>query len=171
MPWNKINIANNYIKPTKNKRRAHMKKKLLVLSAAIVLLLSGCSLLNDAKDTLTYVNHAKDYLDKATAFANDAPTIAQQAVSNEQKAAELKTMLQEMKQEINTFNKIQAPEIAVDLHQQLIDQNNKIAAGIDLYLQNMKSGLLDPSVLKNSELFQSVQEISGILDQIKQLGQ
>jgi hypothetical protein len=148
-----------------------MKKRLLMLSAAIVLLLSGCSLLNDAKDTLTYVTSAKEYLDKATAFANDAPTIAQQAVGDQQKAAELKTMLQDMKQEINTFNKLQAPEIAVDLHQQLVDQNNKLAAGIDLYLQNMKNGLLDPSVLQNTELFQSVQEISNILDQIKQLGQ
>ncbi|NHC40767.1 hypothetical protein G6549_12375 [Bacillus sp. MM2020_1] len=148
-----------------------MKKKLLVLAAIIGLLLSGCSLLNDAKDTLTYANEAKDYLDKATAFANDAPSIAQQAVGDKQAATELKTMLQDMKQEISTFNKLQAPAIAVDLHQQLVDQNNKLTAGIDLYLKNYKNGMLDPSVLENTEIFQSVQEISSILDQIKQLGQ
>jgi hypothetical protein len=148
-----------------------MKKKLFVLSAMLVLLLSGCSLLNDAKDTLTYVNDAKDYLDKATTFANEAPSIAQQAVVDQQAGTELKTMLEEMKQEINSFNKLQAPEIAVDLHQQIVDQNNKLVAGIDVYLKNLKNGLLDPSVLENTELLQSVQEISGILDQIKQLGQ
>jgi hypothetical protein len=148
-----------------------MKKQLLILSAIILLLLSGCSLLNDAKDTLTYVNDAKDYLDKATAFANEAPSVAQLAVGNQQSAEELKSMLQSMKQEINKFNKLQAPEMAVDLHQQIIDQNNKLAAGIDVYLNSMKNGLLDPSVLQNTELFQSVQEITSILDQIKQLGQ
>ncbi len=148
-----------------------MKKKLFVLSTMMVLLLSGCSLLNDAKDTLTYVNDAKDYLDKATAFANEAPSVAQLAVGDQQAATELKTMLEVMKQEINSFNKLQAPEIAVDLHQQIVDQNNKLAAGIDVYLKNMKNGLLDPSVLENTELLQSVQEITGILDQIKQLGQ
>ncbi|MEH7307586.1 DUF6376 family protein [Neobacillus drentensis] len=148
-----------------------MNKKVFVLAATIIMLLSGCSMLNDAKDTLTYVNDAKDYLDKATAFANDAPSLAQQAVGDQQATAELKTMLQDMKQEINAFNKLQAPDIAADLHQQLVDQNTKLAAGIDLYLQNMKSGLLDPSILKNSEIFQSVQDISSILDQIKQLGQ
>ncbi|WP_144550564.1 DUF6376 family protein [Bacillus sp. X1(2014)] len=148
-----------------------MKKKVLVLAAAIVFLLSGCSLLNDAKDTLSYVNDASDYLNKATAFASDAPSIAQQAVSDQQATAELKKMLQEMKQEINTFNKLQAPEIAADLHQQLVDQNNKLTAGIDLYLKNIQNGLLDPSILENTEIFQSVQEISNILDQIKQLGQ
>jgi Family of unknown function (DUF6376) len=148
-----------------------MKKKLFVLSTMMVLLLSGCSLLNDAKDTLTYVNDAKDYLDKATAFANEAPSVAQLAVGDQQAAKELKNMLEVMKQEINSFNKLQAPEIAVDLHQQIVDQNNKLAAGIDVYLNNMKNGLLDPSVFENTELLQSVQEITGILDQIKQLGQ
>jgi hypothetical protein len=148
-----------------------MKKKLLVLSAIIVLLLSGCSMLNDAKDTLTYVNDAKNYLDKATAFANEAPSVAQLAASDKQAATDLQTMLQDMKKEINAFNKLQAPDVAVDLHQQIVDQNNKLAAGIDVYLKNMKNGLLDPSVLKNTELFQDVQEITNILDQIKQLGQ
>ena len=80
-------------------------------------------------------------------------------------------MLQDMKEEINTFNKLQAPDVAVDLHQQLVDQNNKLTAGIDLYLSNMKNGLLDASVLENTELFQSAQEITNILNQIKQLGQ
>jgi PBP1b-binding outer membrane lipoprotein LpoB len=148
-----------------------MKKKVLVLAAVIAMFLSGCSLLNDAKDTLTYVNDAKNYLDKATAFANDAPSIAQQAVSDRQATAELKTMLQNMKQEIQAFNKLQAPDVAADLHQQIVDQNTKLVAGIDLYLKNMKNGLLDPSVLENTEIFQNVQEINSILDQIKQLGQ
>ena len=149
-----------------------MTKKLLVLSALIMaLFLSGCSLLNDAKDTLTYVNDAKDYIDKASAFANDAPSIAKQAVGDKQATAELKTMLQGMKQEINAFNKLQAPDIAADLHRQIVDQNNKLVAGIDLYLKNIKNGLLDPSVLENTEIFQSVKEITSILDQIKQLGQ
>jgi hypothetical protein len=128
-------------------------------------------MLNDAKDTLTYVNDAKNYLDKATAFANEAPSVAQLAASDKQAATDLQTMLQDMKKEINAFNKLQAPDVAVDLHQQIVDQNNKLAAGIDVYLKNMKNGLLDPSVLKNTELFQDVQEITNILDQIKQLGQ
>ncbi|MBT2734488.1 DUF6376 family protein [Bacillus sp. ISL-7] len=148
-----------------------MKKKLLVLSAAIALLLSGCSLLNDAKNTLTYVNDAKDYLDKATAFANEAPSVAKLAVGDQQAAADFQNMLQDMKKEINAFNKLQAPNVAVDLHQQIVDQNNKLAAGIDVYLKHMKNGLLDPSVLENTEIFQSVQDITNILNQIKELGQ
>jgi hypothetical protein len=148
-----------------------MKKWLLVVSTSILFLLGGCSLLNDAKDTLTYINEATDYLSKATAFANEAPSLAQQAISDTQAAKELETMLQDMKQEIETFNGLEAPELATDLHQQLVNQNNVIAQGIDVYLSNFKDGKLDPAVLENTEIFQTVQELSNIIDQIKQLGQ
>ena len=148
-----------------------MKKWLLVLLTSFLLLLAGCSMLNDAKNTLTYINEATEYLDKATAFANDAPALAQQAVGNQQAAKKLETMLEQMKQEIQSFNQLQAPDIAVDLHQQIVDRNNKLIDGINLYLNNFKNGLLDPSVLTNTELFQTVQDITSIINQIKQLGQ
>jgi hypothetical protein len=148
-----------------------LKKGFIVLIASLLILLSGCSLLNDAKNTITYVNDATDYLAKATTFANEAPSLAQQAVQDEQAAKELETMLQEMKQEIESFNELQAPEMAADLHQQIVNQNGIITEGIDLYLTNMENGKLDPAVLENTQIFQTVQEISSIIDQIKNLGQ
>ncbi|MEH7331201.1 DUF6376 family protein [Neobacillus drentensis] len=148
-----------------------MKKSIMILFTSFLLLLTGCSLLNDAKNTVTYINEATSYLDKATAFANEAPSLAQQAVGNQEAAKQLETMLKQMKQEIQSFNQLQAPDIAVDLHQQIIDQNNKLLDGINLYLNNFKNGLLDPSALQNTELFQTVQDITSIINQIKQLGQ
>lgn len=115
-------------------------------------------------------NEATDFLDKATNFANEAPSLAEQAVNNQQAAEELEAMLQEMKHEIETFNGLQAPELAADLHQQIVEKNNVILDGINLYLDNIKDGKLDPAILENNELFQTVQEISSIIDQIKQLG-
>jgi hypothetical protein len=148
-----------------------MKKGFVILSTIFLVLLSGCSLLNDAKNTITYINEATDFLGKATTFANEAPSLAQQAISDQQAAEELEIMLQNMKQDIEAFNELQAPDVAADLHQQLVDQNNVIAKGIDTYLNNFKDGKLDPAVLENTEIFQTVQELSNIIDQIKQLGQ
>lgn len=148
-----------------------MKKGFIILSTILLFLLSGCSLLNDAKNTITYINEATDFLGKATTFANEAPSLAQQAISDQQAAEELEIMLQNMKQDIEAFNELQAPDVAADLHQQLVDQNNVIAQGIDTYLNNFKDGKLDPAVLENTEIFQTVQELSSIIDQIKQLGQ
>jgi hypothetical protein len=148
-----------------------MKNGLMIISTIFLVLLSGCSLLNDAKDTITYINEATDFLGKATTFANEAPSLAQQAINDEQAAKELETMLQNMKQDIEAFNGLQAPDVVADLHQQLVDQNNIIAKGIDSYLNNFKDGKLDPAVLENTEIFQTVSELSNIIDQIKQIGQ
>ncbi|HYK73198.1 MAG TPA: DUF6376 family protein [Pseudoneobacillus sp.] len=148
-----------------------MKKLLIVMMGLLLMVLGGCSLLNNAKDTITYVNKATDYLGKATEFANDAPSLAQQAVNDPKAAKEFEAKLKDMKQEIQIFNNLQAPELAEDLHLQIVNQNTVFAQGIDLYLDNMVDGKLDPAILENTQIFQAIQEISSITDQIKKLGQ
>jgi hypothetical protein len=148
-----------------------MKRWLIVFLAGVVLFLGGCSLLNDAKDTLTYINEATDYLTAATDFANEAPALAQQAVSDLQAAEDLEGLLQEMQTKLEGFNDLQAPEVVADLHQQIVEKNNIIADGIEIYLNDIKDGLLDAKVLENTELFQSIQDITSIVDQIKQFGE
>jgi hypothetical protein len=145
-------------------------KKLLILLLMLILL-SGCNLFNEAKNTVTYINEATDFLATATDFANEAPLLVQKAVNDTQAAQELETLLLEMKQEIEAFNTLEAPELASDLHQQLVDQNNLVVRGIDTYLGNIKDGKLDPSVIENTEVFTTIQDLTAIIDQIKQLGQ
>jgi hypothetical protein len=147
-----------------------LKKLLIVLSASMLFLLGGCSFLNDAQDTITYINEATDYLSAATDFASDAPALAQQAISDIQAAEDLQIMLQQMQETAQAFSEIQAPDIAAELHQQIIEQNSVIVAEIETYLNNFKDGLLDPAILENTELFQSVQDITSIIDQVQQLG-
>ncbi|MBY0146294.1 DUF6376 family protein [Neobacillus niacini] len=146
-----------------------MRKLLIVLSASILFFLGGCSFLNDAQDTISYINEATDYLTTATDFASDAPALAQQAISDIQAAEDLQNMLQQMQDSAQAFSEIQAPDIAAELHQQIIEQNSVITAEIETLLNNYKDGLLDPAILENTELFQSVQDITSIIDQIQQL--
>ncbi|MFC3885695.1 DUF6376 family protein [Bacillus songklensis] len=148
-----------------------MKKWLVILSAGAFLLLGGCSSLDDVNSTLTYANEATDYVNEASDFAKEVPSLAEQAVSDQQAAEELEKKLKEMKKDIESFNELQPPDMAAELHQQIIDQNNKVIEGIDLYLDNIKDGKLDPRILENTEIFQSIQEITSIIDQIKKLGQ
>ncbi|MHC0036884.1 DUF6376 family protein [Pseudoneobacillus sp. C159] len=148
-----------------------MKKWFSVIAVGLLLMISGCSLLNEATNTVTYIKEATEFLGKTTKFANDAPKLAQKAVNDPNAAKELEKMLLAMKEDMDAFNGLTAPEVAADLHQQIISNNTTIAQGIDLYLANIKNGKLDPSILENTELFQTVQDISTIIDQIKQLGQ
>ena len=76
-----------------------------------------------------------------------------------------------MKDAIQSFNDVQPPEIAADIHQQILDYNQRAEEGIDLYLENIKDGKLEPELLENTEVFQTFEDIRNIVEDIKQLGQ
>ncbi|MCA0969045.1 DUF6376 family protein [Halobacillus litoralis] len=134
-------------------------------------LLSGCSFLNDVNNTLNYADEAQEYANEASAFMNEAPALVEQAVNDPDKLSELETLLEEMKSDIEEFNGLEAPNVGGDLHQQVVDYNNQALQGIDVYLENMENGSLDPEVVRNTDAFQSFEEVRSIIDQVQQLSQ
>jgi predicted small secreted protein len=147
-----------------------MKKIYIALLLAGSILLAGCSALEGVNNTLNYAAEASEYANEATAFGKEIPDLAKRAVNDEQAAQELETQLEEMKTNIEEFNKLEAPEVAANLHQQVVNQNNRAIEGIDLYLDNIENGKLNSEVLKNTQALESLQEITSIVEQIKQLG-
>ena len=148
-----------------------MKKSWIAIFIAFGLILGGCSLVEEASDTVNYVSEATNYMNEVNDFVNEVPTIASEAVTDEQTLIEFETRLNDMKDAIQSFNVVQPPEIAADLHQQILDYNQRAEEGIDLYLENIKDGKLDPELLENTEVFQTFEDISNIVEDIKQLGQ
>ncbi len=144
---------------------------MLVISTVVLFMVGGCSFLEDTSSTLTYANDAKDYVSEAQKFAEEIPPLAEKAINDDEAMKKLEQKLQEMKGKAEEFNKTKAPDIASDVHDQLVQQNEKIISGIETYEANIKNGSLNPEVLKNSELFQSIQDVSSIMNQIKELTQ
>lgn len=147
-----------------------MKRWMTVFAASLLLLLSGCSYLNSAADTLDYVKVATNYLDNVANFATETPPLIQQAVDNQLAADDLTSKLQQMKNDLQTFNNLDVPETVNDFHQQIIKQNNLLANQVDIYLAHIKDGKLDPALLENTELLQPIQEITTIIEQLQKLG-
>ncbi|MGP4078049.1 DUF6376 family protein [Halobacillus sp. K22] len=148
-----------------------MKKIYGGLLVLIMLLMSGCSFLEGVNNSLNYVNEASEYANEVSTFTSEVPSLAEQAVTDQQAADELETRLEEMKTNIEEFNELEAPQAGADLHQQVVERNNQALEGIQKYLDNMENGKLDPSVIENTAVFQSLREITEIIDQIKQLGE
>ncbi|WP_449539712.1 DUF6376 family protein [Ferdinandcohnia sp. Marseille-Q9671] len=148
-----------------------MKKRFLAFSLLGLLFLGACSVLEDVNNTVTYVNEATDYVNEVSTFINDAPSLAEQAVTDEQARADLETQLTEMLEDMESFNSLEAPGIASDLHQQIVDYNQQAIEGINVYLENVENGQIDPALFENSELLINLQEITNTIDQIKQLGE
>ena len=145
-------------------------KKWLAVLITVTLFLSGCSLLNDVNNTLNYANEAAEYANEASDFVNEVPPLAEQAVQEPEALKDLEIRLSRMKEDIEEFNTLEPPSVGGDLHQQIVDYNNQALQGINTYLDNMENGTLDPSVIENTETFQSLREIQSIVDQVQQLG-
>ncbi|OCA90730.1 hypothetical protein A8F94_02310 [Bacillus sp. FJAT-27225] len=147
-----------------------MNRKLTAIFLGLTLILSGCSFLEEANNTLSYANDAKDYVNKAIAFAEEVPAKAEKAMQDEQAVDELKQELETMKTEINEFSKLEAPRIASDLHNKIVEKNEQLEGKIDEYLKHIENGTLDETVLNHEELAKPIADIKNLVDQIKELG-
>ncbi|MCC3357743.1 DUF6376 family protein [Bacillus sp. REN16] len=148
-----------------------MKKRFLAFSLMGLIFLGACSILEDVNNTVTYVNEATDYVNEVSTFINEAPALAEQAVTDEQSMVDLETKLTEMQDDMVSFNSLEPPEMAADLHQQIVDYNQQAEEGINLYIENIENGQIDPALFENSEMFQTLQNVTNTIDQIKQLGE
>ncbi|MFC3039171.1 DUF6376 family protein [Virgibacillus xinjiangensis] len=148
-----------------------MKTTAIAFLLSVTVFLGGCSMVEGINNTLDYADEATEYTNEVSTFVNEVPSLAEQAATDEQAAKELETRLEDMKQNIMEFNELEEPSIGADLHQEVVDRNEQALEGIDVYLNNMENGKLDPSVIENTEIFQALREITDTIDQIKQLGE
>ncbi|MYL64271.1 hypothetical protein GLW07_13010 [Bacillus hwajinpoensis] len=146
-------------------------KKIAIVFVTTILFLGGCSFLEDVNSTLNYVDEAREYASEASDFANEAPTLAKQAINDEQALNEFESRLEEMKKDIQEFNELEAPKVGAELHQNIVDRNEKAMNTIDQFLKNIEDGNLDPSMVENTDAFQTLTEINDVIDQINQLNE
>ncbi|MBP3972392.1 hypothetical protein KAF80_25955 [Bacillus sp. WL1] len=148
-----------------------MKIKSILLACIFSIGLMGCSLVEEGKNSLDYAQKATDYVNEISAFANDAPALAEKAVNDSEARKELEKKLSEIKQDIPAFNELTPPDVAKDLHQQIVGYNEKLNTLIDTAMTKIEEGKVDVEQFKNSELMQTVDQVRDLKDKIQNLGQ
>lgn len=148
-----------------------MKIKSILLVFIVSIGLMGCSIVEEGKNSIDYAQKATDYVNEISAFANDAPALAEKAVNDSEARKELETKLSEIKQDIPAFNELTPPDVAKDLHQQIVGYNEKLNALIDTAMTKIEEGKVDVEQFKNSELMQTVDQVRDLKDKVQNLGQ
>ncbi|WIG29351.1 DUF6376 family protein [Bacillus toyonensis] len=146
-----------------------IKSTLLVLIVSIGLI--GCSIVEEGKNSLDYAQKATDYVNEISAFANEAPALGEKAVNDKEARKELEAKLNEIKQDIPAFNELTPPDVAKDLHQQIVGYNEKLNTLIDTSMKKVEEGKIDVEQFKNSELMQTMDQVRDLKDKIQNLGQ
>ncbi|AHX18096.1 MAG TPA: hypothetical protein DEU03_11000 [Bacillus sp. (in: Bacteria)] len=148
-----------------------MKIKSIVLVFIVSIGLMGCSIVEEGKNSIDYAQKATDYVNEISAFANDAPALAEKAVNDSEARKELETKLSEIKQDIPAFNELTPPDVAKDLHQQIVGYNEKLNTLIDTAKTKIEEGKVDVEQFKSSELMQTVDQVRDLKDKVQNLGQ
>lgn len=148
-----------------------MKIKSTLVVFIVTIGLMGCSLVEQGKNSIDYAQKATDYVNEISAFANDAPALAEKAVNDSEARKELEAKLSEIKQDIPAFNELTPPDVAKDLHQQIVGYNEKLNTLIDTAMTKIEEGKVNVEEFKNSELMQTVDQVRDLKDKVQNLGQ
>ncbi|MED3086216.1 DUF6376 family protein [Bacillus toyonensis] len=148
-----------------------MKIKSILLVLIVSIGLIGCSIVEEGKNSLDYAQKATDYVNEISAFANEAPALAEKAVNDKEARKELEAKLNEIKQDIPAFNELTPPDVAKDLHQQIVGYNEKLNTLIDTSMKKVEEGKIDVEQFKNSELMQTMDQVRDLKDKVQNLGQ
>ncbi|MFE4812398.1 DUF6376 family protein [Peribacillus simplex] len=145
-------------------------KKIMAIALLSILTLSGCSALEEVNSSLEYADNATEYVNTVKEFSNEVPALSQDAVTNAEARANLEKELELMKTEIEEFNATEPPKIAEGIHKKIVSSNQQLSDGIELYLNNIENGQIDPKALEDSEIMKSIDNITGLAKQIEGLG-
>ncbi|KFN01179.1 hypothetical protein D0U04_10380 [Bacillus clarus] len=148
-----------------------MKINKFLLLFVMVIGLMGCSVIEEGKNSVDYAQKATDYVNKISAFANEAPGLAEKAINDSAARKELETKLGEIQKDIPVFNELTPPDVAKDIHQQIVGYNEKLNTLIDTSMKKIEEGKIDVEQFKNSELMQTVEQVRDLKDKIQNLGQ
>ncbi|MCC5802487.1 DUF6376 family protein [Rossellomorea vietnamensis] len=146
-------------------------KKLLILISFSFITLTGCGILEEANNSLTYVDEMTDYLNEAEQFANDLPALMENAAADSSSIPELETRLIDMKNEIKEINDLNPPKLADDIHQKVEGYNKQALEGIDRALVEIDKGEVQISELKNLEIVNTFNQLQDIKGNLENLGQ
>ncbi|MET1030140.1 DUF6376 family protein [Domibacillus tundrae] len=136
------------------------------------IILSGCSLLDEANNTLTYATDMTEFLNETQQFASDVPALLENAASNPDAIQDVQTQLESLQQDIDEVQQMEAPAVAEGVHDKLLDYSTQLESGVNDAMTKIENGVLDPTaIFENTELMQTVEELQQLRTNIEQLGQ
>ncbi|WP_174616042.1 DUF6376 family protein [Virgibacillus ihumii] len=135
-----------------------MKKMLSGIILASIIALSGCSLLEEANKSINYATEATEYINELSTFAEETSNI---------EGENLKSELESLETTIKDFKETEPPSFAEDIHKEL---ENKSQTLLDAINSVQKNGEITIERLKQSDVYQTIENITELKKQIEQLG-
>jgi hypothetical protein len=141
-----------------------MKKVITVLIASTIIFISGCGFLEETQDTINYATETTEYLNEMSTFAEEVQNVLGEGNVN---VAELETTLTDLEGTVEEFNTIEVPAIAEGIHNDILAKNEQL---LDIVNQVQENGEIAIEEIENSQLYQTIESFTNLMDQVEQLG-
>ncbi|GAQ17657.1 lipoprotein [Oceanobacillus picturae] len=135
-----------------------MKKLVVIPILAVCIILSGCSFLEETNDSINYVSEATDYINDLSSFVEESTSL---------EGEELANRVQTLQTTIEDFIRVEAPGFAEDIHQELKNKSETLLTATNELLNN---GEVAIEQLQDSHVYQTIENITGLMNQIENLG-
>ncbi|AWC28412.1 DUF6376 family protein [Bacillus cytotoxicus] len=146
-------------------------KRVLSFLAVLLIGLTGCSMIEGGKNSVEYAQKTTDYINEVSQFANEAPELAKKAINDSASRKELENKLEEIQKDISSFNKLTPPDVAKEMHEQIVGYNETLSTWIDETMKKIENGKVDLEQFKDSEFMQTVQQVQELKNKIQNIGE
>lgn len=146
-----------------------MKKT--IMAAFFIMVLTGCSAVNEVSNGLNYVPEATEYINEVQQFSKEVSAVAEKAVNDPRAREELENLLGDLKADISEFSDLTPPSLFEDIHNQVLEHSNQLKDAVDQYSTAIKEGKLSTDLLEQSGLLDDIAVYNDLLSQIKKLGE
>ncbi|WP_342555855.1 DUF6376 family protein [Paenibacillus sp. FSL R7-0652] len=114
------------------RKRTH-KIMLPVMMASSLLLLSACSIVEQANQSLNYVSGATDYIEQVSSAGNELQQLAADAVNNPDLTGQIQEKIDQIQAEAAAFSEMSAPAIGENIHENLVGYNNQLTEVVNQF--------------------------------------
>jgi hypothetical protein len=104
-----------------------------VMMASSLLLLSACSIVEQANQSLNYVSGATDYIEQVSSAGNELQQLAADAVNNPDLTGQIQEKIDQIQAEAAAFSEMSAPAIGENIHENLVGYNNQLTEVVNQF--------------------------------------
>lgn len=101
--------------------------------AASVSIISACSVVEQANESLNYVSGATNYIEQVSSAGAELQQLASEAVNNPQITEQIQTKIDQIQAEASEFSQLTAPAIGESIHENLVSYNNQLTEVVDRF--------------------------------------
>lgn len=138
--------------------------------ASSILIISACSVVEQANQSLNYVSGATEYIEQVSSAGADLQQLATEAVNNPEVTEQIQAKIDQIQAEASEFSQLTAPAIGESIHENLVSYNNQLTEVVDRFETTIAEQGFTAENWQNTGIPDLINNINNLKDPLSGLG-